>query len=435
MRRLATTGWCVVVAAAAFAGQVPGDRAAVPAAFPGAEGFGAATRGGRGGAVLFVDNLNDSGPGSLRAAVEAKGPRTVLFRVSGTIRLQKKLAIREPNITIAGQSAPGDGICLAGYQLDIQTDEVIVRHLRVRPGNENQGERDAITIRNAHNVIIDHCSASWGLDELVSATQSSNVTVQWCIIAEALHNAGHHKGNHGYGSLIRGEGISYHHNLYAHNRSRNPRVGEGRIDFNNNVVYNWDGMAAYAGDERHELNFADNYFKPGPSTDSNPQLAYHTGGPENRLYFAGNLLETADGQRLLNDAILQQRDGVMRVDEPFESPLRGHVSAEVAYTRVLARAGAVLPRRDAADRRVVGSVGQRSGAHLDSPDEVGGWPELGSQPPASDADEDGMPDHWENQYRLNPKDSRDGAADQDGDGYTNLEEFLNATRPDEPDLE
>lgn len=422
------------MASTLFAGRAAGEGAVVPAAFPGAEGFGAASQGGRGGVVLFVDNLNDSGPGSLREAVEAEGTRTVLFRVSGTIQLEKKLAVREPYITIAGQSAPGDGVCLAGYQLEIQTDHVVVRYLRVRPGNSNPGERDAITIRNANHVILDHCSASWGLDELISATEASNITVQWCIIAEALHNAGHHKGNHGYGSLIRGEGISYHHNLYAHNRSRNPRIGQGQIDIYNNVVYNWDGMAAYAGEERHEVNFVNNYFKTGPSTRSNPGLAYHTGGSANRLYFAGNVLEASDGGLLSNDDILRRREGAVLVNVPFDSRRFGE-SADAAYARVLSEAGAVLPRRDAADRSVIQSVQQRTGSHIDSPDEVGGWPALESAQPARDTDQDGMPDRWELEHRLDPSDSRDGPADPDEDGYTNLEEFLNATNPHEADIE
>ena len=161
-------------------------------AFPTAEGFGRFAQGGRGGAVLFVDNLNDAGPGSLRAACEAKGPRTVVFRVSGTIQLEKGLVIREPFITIAGQTAPGDGICLANYELYVKTNDAIVRFLRCRPGNGRPGERDGITVRECDNVIVDHCSASWAVDEVLSTTKSKNVTVQWCFITEALHDAGHH---------------------------------------------------------------------------------------------------------------------------------------------------------------------------------------------------------------------------------------------------
>ncbi len=175
-------------------------------AFPTAEGFGRFAQGGRGGAVLFVDNLNDAGPGSLRAAVEAKGPRTVVFRVSGTIHLEKGLIIREPYITIAGQTAPGDGICLANYELYVAANDAIVRYLRCRPGNGRPGERDGITVRKVQNVIVDHCSASWAVDEVLSTTGSKNVTVQWCMITEALHDAGHHKGNHGFGGLIQCEG-------------------------------------------------------------------------------------------------------------------------------------------------------------------------------------------------------------------------------------
>jgi pectate lyase len=377
--------------------------------------------------VLFVDNLSDSGPGSLRAAVEAKGPRTVIFRVSGTIQLEKQLLIKQPFITIAGQTAPGDGICLANYEFYVATHDAIVRHLRCRPGNGKPGERDALTVRECETGIVDHCSASWAVDEVLSTTKSKNVTVQWCIISEALHDAGHHKGNHGYGGLIQCEGATYHHNLYAHNRSRNPRPGSGVIDFRNNVIYDWNGMAGYAEGNTHRLNYIANYLKAGPSTLDGAAIAFHTGKEKTFIHFAGNVLEgvVAPGE---DDAkIVNVRNGGNVSPTPHEVPTVKTESAIEARDRVFKEAGAVLPKRDAVDARVVEQVRRGTGHQINTANDVGSWPELKSTPPAVDADQDGMPDAWEIAAKLNPIDPADRNADADADGYTNLEEFLNAT--------
>jgi len=397
-------------------------------AFPTAEGFGQYAQGGRGGAVLFVENLNDTGPGSLRAAVEAKGPRTIVFSVSGTIQLEKGLRVREPFVTIAGQTAPGDGICLANYELYVSASDAVVRYLRCRPGNAKPGERDAITVRDAERVIVDHCSASWAVDEVLSTTKAKNVTVQWCIISEALHDAGHHKGNHGFGGLIQCEGASYHHNLYAHNRSRNPRPASGIIDFRNNVIYDWNAMAGYAEDNKQRLNYVANYLKPGPSTLEHRGFAFHTGKQATFIHFGGNVLDgvvapgDADDRKIIN-----VRNGGNVVVAAHDVPPVRTESATEARDRVLEESGAILPKRDAVDRRVVEQVRQGTGRQINTAEDVGGWPPLKSEAPPTDADKDGMPDAWEKSAGLDPGNAEDRNADADGDGYTNLEEFLNRT--------
>src|SRR5215471_5276536 len=225
-----------------------------PLALPGAEGFGAQTPGGRGGRVWFVRNLNDEGPGSFRAVVTAQGPRIVIFRVGGLITLKSPIKITEPFLTIAGQTAPGDGICLRGSEISILTHDVIARYLRFRPGDISGGEVDALNIMGAsRDVIVDHCSATWSIDECLSPSGAiSNVTVQWCLIAEGLNRSIHSKGSHGYGSLARASGgVTLHHNLWAHNEERNPRLGDnyGRgtpptFDFRNNVMYDWGKLCS-----------------------------------------------------------------------------------------------------------------------------------------------------------------------------------------------
>ena len=287
------------------------EPAATVPAFPGAEGFGAGSLGGRGGKVLFVTNLSDSGPGSLRAAVEAEGPRTVVFRISGTIVLNKTLAIKKSHITIAGQTAPGDGICLKDYGLSVAADHVIVRYIRCRPGDNTGGEPDAISISKGYDIIVDHCSASWSVDETLSASASSglgNVTVQWCIISESLNESTHQKGAHGYASLIRGgwgNGCTYHHNLFAHHRGRLPRPGnyndgsddtEGFIfDFRNNVIYNWGGnYAGYNADGSNgtnsitKMNFVGNYYQRGVNSSGN--LAFSESTRAAKAWFEGNCM-------------------------------------------------------------------------------------------------------------------------------------------------
>lgn len=239
-------------------------------AFPTAEGYGKYTIGGRGGKVYEVTNLNDSGEGSLRAAIEAKGPRTVVFRVSGTIDLKSALNIRNPYITIAGQTAPGDGICIKRYPLNISADEVIIRYIRIRLGDESTRSDDAISARYRKNIILDHISASWSIDETMSIYHCENVTIQWCMITESLSQSNHTKGSHGFGGIWGSNYSTYHHNLLAHHSSRNPRwaSGGGFNDYRNNVLYNWGYNSSYGG-EKHQVgnpkfsditvNFVNNY--------------------------------------------------------------------------------------------------------------------------------------------------------------------------------
>ena len=406
-------------------------------AFPGAEGFGASTKGGRGGRVMFVTTLKDSGRGSLRAAVEAKGPRIVIFRVAGTIKLKSMLTVQNSRLTLAGQTAPGGGICIKGYGCVISADEVIVRYLRFRPGDGERKPIDPLSVFEARNVIIDHCSASWGVDETLSVTGEgcSNVTVQWCFITESLNNSFHPKGEHGYGSLIRTDGdITFHHNLYAHHRTRCPRPGTyGKergilLDFRNNVIYNWKTLAGYTGEDRATINYVGNYLKPGPSTEDAGRI-FHIGGDSTRMFVSRNRLEGAkegneDNWRLVDNAEEKHRAG-----KPFPAAAVVTNDAGDAYEKVLKFAGATLPSRDAVDRRVAEEVRAGKGKVIDSQGDVGGWPRLAAGSLPADRDGDGMPDAWEMRYGLDPGSDRDGPRDRDGDGWSNLEEYLNSTDP------
>ena len=225
-------------------------------AFPGAEGWGKYTLGGKGGQVIEVTNLNDSGPGSLRTAVSASGPRTVVFRVSGTIELKSNLSISRPFITIAGQTAPGDGICIKKYPIVINADQVIIRYLRLRLGDESGADDDALSGQFHKHIMIDHVSASWSVDETLSIYHCDSVTVQWCLISESMYNSNHEKGHHGYGGIWGGPHGSFHHNLFAHHSSRNPRFasGCGNTDYRNNVIYNWGFQSVYGAEkvEQHD---------------------------------------------------------------------------------------------------------------------------------------------------------------------------------------
>jgi pectate lyase len=432
---------------------IPETDVRIPA-FPGAEGFGAGSMGGRGGKVLFVSNLNDGGPGSLRAAVETQGPRTVVFRVSGTIALESTLAIKKPFITIAGQTAPGDGICLKNYALVIAADHVIVRHIRCRPGDNVKAESDSLSISSGHDIIVDHCSASWSVDETLSASSGGrlgNVTVQWCIISESLHDSIHHKGPHGYGSLIRGgfgNGYTYHHNLYAHHHARLPRPGnyndrsrdpEGFVlDFRNNVIYNWAGRAAgYNADGSNgtksitKMNFIGNYYKAGVNSTGN--LAFSESTPSAAAWFSGNCMNGSYPDDPWSPVSFSRFSAeemkAYKQSGPIPVPAVNTDDAITAYKRVLSDAGAVLPKRDDVDTRIVGEVRNGTGKIIDDEDEVGGWPDLKSVEPPEDSDRDGMPDYWEKRHDLNPNDLADGNEDIDADGYTNLEEYLNNTEP------
>jgi pectate lyase len=410
-------------------------------AFPGAEGFGARATGGRGGSVYEVTNLDDAGPGSLRDAVSQPN-RTVVFHVSGTINLKTRLSVKQPNITVAGQTAPGDGICLRGKELFIaDTHDVIVRFIRSRPGDELKQEHDSLTIWNAQNVIIDHCSLSWSTDSVNDVVKGAgNVTVQWCILSEPLNNSVHVKGAHGYGTgwdgrIINGTGGggSYHHNLIAHCDSRSPRIGyfnqgRGLIDVRNNVIYDWGKLSGY-GAEGDDVNYVANYYRPGPSSRHLGSF-FELWKDDAKMYVAGNVYEGDEAIARDNAKGITYRDGVKPaqniVAKPFDDAGMNTEPAEQAYQRVLAAAGAVLPKRDAVDQRIVNDVKNRTGGVINSPNDVGGWPELRSTSPPVDSDHDGMPDDWEAKHGLNPNDPGDGPKPAtEGAGYTNLEVYLN----------
>jgi hypothetical protein len=416
--------------------------------FPGAEGFGRFAVGGRGGRVVKVTNLADSGPGSLRQAVVGQGPRTVVFEVSGIIDLERDLDIHRGQITIAGQTAPGDGITLRGYGLNVHADDVIVRYLRVRPGDDAGVENDAVSIKAGNNIIIDHCSTSWANDETVSISPSKvsakrtidNVTVQWSIIAESLNKSVHSKGEHGYGSLLRGsDGARYslHHNLWAHHRARMPRPGNyianeidpvgPIIDVRNNVFYNWGGSySGYNADTASvsRYNFVDNYYVAGPN--SRKAMAFEESSPYASLYFFGNWMNGKPVDEPQDVVSLPK--GQALASSPHAYHASTSEDAASSYRAVLAGAGASLVR-DAVDARIVADVEAGTGRIIDAVNEVGGWTVHASLAAPPDSDGDGMPDAWENSAGLDPNDKSDGSADSDGDGYTNLEDYLNSLVP------
>lgn len=436
------TLFSLLVTASAFPahGMIP--------AFPGAEGAGRYATGGRGGRVIAVTNLADSGPGSLRAAVMEKGPRIVVFRVAGTIPLQSKLRIGTGDITIAGQSAPGGGICLKNLGIDLTgSRNVIIRHLRIRPGDGRGEELDAISGSACSNVIIDHCSASWSVDETVSIYKSRRVTVQWCIISESLYKSAHHKGNHGYGGIWGGTDASWHHNLIAHHTSRNPRfaAGERNLDFRNNFIFNWGFNSIYGG-ENSEVNIVANFFRPGPATnDDCATRILDASAKKSRWYLWGNVVDGAPGVERDNwEGVFKpwtDDHKKVRASKRFPcEPIRTMTAWEAADA-VLENAGATLPVRDSVDRRVVAEAASgraksgssyRGGGNgiIDHPGDVGGWPNLRPASAPPDSDGDGIPDAWERKWGFDPEDPADGNRDADSDGYTNVEEFLNASAPD-----
>lgn len=415
-------------------------------AFPTAEGFGAWTPGGRGGKVYRVTNLNNRGPGSLREAVEASGPRIVIFDVAGTIFLQSDLKIQNPYITIAGQTAPGEGITIANFETSVETHDVIIRHLRFRMGDLYRREADALGVNGGNNVIIDHVSASWGMDETLSVSQSDNVTVQWSFITESMRNSYHSKGAHGYGSLVRGGyggKYSFINNLWAHHMGRMPRPGnynsfymdpEGLfVDFRNNVFYNWGGNTSGANNDSDSVtkyNFINNYYIRG--LNSSGSQAFREYSVKAQAYFAGNYMngmEPVDPWALvdvrISPDIFEQE---YKQEQPFESGLVTTVPAPDAYKRVLESSGA-LPR-DAIDRRVQQSVVERTGRHIDSQIDVGGWVSVDLYPVARDSNNDGIPDWWYVKHGFDPSIGLPSDGDLNGNGFTNIEEYLNGTDPD-----
>ena len=425
------------------------DPPSLPA-FPGAEGFGAQSIGGRGGRVIEVTNLNDAGPGSLRAAIEASGPRTVVFRVGGTIELDSSLEVQNPYLTVAGQTAPGDGITLknsplsAGTPLKIKTHDVIIRYIRSRPGSNSDeiGTLDALTIFNEtdglQDVIIDHGSFSWATDEVVNVYYAAhNITIQWSIIAEGLDCSTHVENGelqcHSMGMLLGSDGsrdMSIHHNLFAHNRHRNPRIKTmGTIDVVNNVVYNsgsgngWRSPTyVHGGRGVVPANYVGNYFKPG----------FDTGAAE-WFIDTKEIVEVYVEGNIVPNEVIDPASVDMLVDTRHDTPPIVTTSAPVAYVQVLEQAGSSrglecdgtpYARRDSADLRIVEEVRNGTGWIIDEPEEVGGWPVLYAGVACADGDHDGMPDEWEVLKELDAADPSD-RNDLAPSGYTWLETYLN----------
>jgi hypothetical protein len=404
-------------------------------AFPGAEGAGLLSRGGRGGRVIFVTSLADDPkkplPGTLRAAVQASGPRIVIFEVGGLIELQAPLVVREPFLTIAGQTAPGDGICLKNFPLLInRTHDVIVRHLRVRPGDAAGKELDGLSVLQSQRVVIDHCSVSWSIDEAVSVTGAgcTDVTVQWCCIAEGLNASVHEKGSHGYGALIRTDGkVSYHHNLFAHFQTRCPRPGTygdkpGELDFRNNLIYDWIGPPGYSAQDPARMNYVGNFLKPGPST-TDSRFAFDVGGSRTQLFLWDIIIDgksEPDLWRLISHA--ERIEARLGTPIPFRPVTT--IPADTLMDQLLPRVGAMQPRRDAVDRRIVQDVKNGTGNVIDSPAQVNGWPSYAAGTAPTDSDRDGIPDDWERQARLDPLDAADALRDANGNGWPDLEDYL-----------
>lgn len=446
IRLLIYFGFFYSVSTAAYS-QIP--------AFPGADGFGKFASGGRGGRVIEVTNLNDDGPGSLREALYQTGSRTIVFRISGSISLKSVLKVTNGDLTIAGQTAPGEGICIKDNTFELAADNVIIRFIRFRLGDESRVENDAFTVMRSKNVIVDHCSMSWGIDEVASMYDNENTTMQWCIISESLNHSLHHKGEHGFGGIWGGKKATFHHNLLAHNSSRNPRFQGARktgnpddehVDFRNNVIFNWGYNSAYAG-EKGRYNMVGNYYKPGPASIHRNRIV-EPWDDESRWYIDDNLVE--------GDSIVSKynwKGGVqgdfgsekIKVDKPFEFIMESTDEAQEAFLKVLASAGASYPHRDAIDRRLVKETKYGKPLYegkyyrlkypnlnknskcgiIDSQKEVGGWPKLKSSAAPKDSDRDCLPDYWELNNALDPKNPNDAAAFS-ANGYTYLENYLNS---------
>ena len=454
-------------------------------AFPGAEGFGRYVTGGRGGKVYHVTNLNDSGTGSLRWANQQAGPRTIVFDVSGTIHLKSALKF-SPNTTVAGQSAPGDGICLADYPVTIGSN-VIVRYMRFRLGNRYVAnhEGDGLGSLDENNIIVDHCSVSWSIDECLSIYGGKNLTAQWCIVSQSLVNSGHTKGAHGYGGNWGGSGASFHHNLIAHHTSRTPRLGprqgtqtDERMDMRNNVIYNYGGNGCYGG-EGMNVNIVNNYYKPGPGSPTGTKgmriagvgirttdYCKNSDGSWNgwypmwhvwgKYYVTGNVNPTysqvtsdnwtygmynqIDNSKNDNTYTQTTKD-TMRLQEPIAFVSVTTHTAEQAYEQVLKYAGASL-HRDQLDEIIVSDTRNKKATYTGSGNGSGfinsqndvkagisgddsPWPALAQTEAPADSDGDGMPDTWETEHGLNPADGTDGNI-RDEEGYTQLERYLNA---------
>lgn len=453
--------------------------AQVPA-FPGADGYGRYTSGGRGGEVYYVTSLEDTDtPGTLRYGVTHLSKATILFKVSGTIQLKSGLNISGNNLTIAGQSAPGDGICLAGYPVSVSGNNVIVRYMRFRMGDwflsaDEADGADAFGGRFCNNVIVDHCSISWSTDECASFYANYNFTMQWCIISESLCNSLHSKGSHGYGAIWGGIGASYLHNLMLHHNSRTPRFGTGNLgnpndhmtDMRNNVIYNWCGNGCY-GAEGMTVNMINNYYKPGPATllgcaakERFIGIGYATSTDGTtaiwgKYFLNGNFHSKCERINTNNwegtsvgsttdliNGIVSKAD-VKSDKELGETPLLHQHTAQGCFLPVVNYAGC-SHRRDAIDIRLTTECRQGSTSYkgdiankpgiIDKVDDLcpedadsdwTPWPELKSETAPVDTDQDGMPDEWETRNGLDPKNPEDRNTSNE-EGYTMLEVYLNS---------
>ncbi len=420
--------------------------------FPGAEGYGRFSKGGRGGDVYIVTNLNDDGAGSLRYGVEnADGPRTIVFEVSGTIELKTHLTVEESYMTIAGQTAPGDGICIKDYGFKIMDcHDIIVRYMRFRLGDENKeapAGYDAIETNGVSNIIFDHISASWGIDG-IHDLRGELFTLQWSIYGEALNESLHEKGAHAMLSSMRDvkDNLTMHHNLLHSSRDRHPTLGGGTktkaesiIDFRNNVVFNWEGGTNLGS---CKLNVINNYYKPGASTDLSDQpmnIKSEIGVGDPKGFTSGNVFPWNEAWTEDNFlAINYKKSGkyISTTREEWELPGElvfgdskpGTQTAEEAYELVLLHAGASL-KRDAVDTRIIAGIKDGTGRLIDSQSEVGGFPVLNSLPAPADSDRDGMPNEWEAASGLDSLNAEDRNGDRNLDGFTNLEEYLYSLVP------
>jgi pectate lyase len=427
-------------------------RAQLPA-FPGAEGWGRYSKGGRGGAVLKVTNLNDSGPGSFREAVTSSGPRIVLFNVSGTIDLKSPLQISTPYLTIAGQTAPGDGICLKRFPLRIKnTHDIIIRGIRIRPGIESGligSEIDVIDLDSSQNVIVDHCAFSWSVDEGINTWHGAKfITVQWCVMSEPLDHSIHEKGEHGYSASIGGYKASFHHNLLANGAGRNPSIAGNNqsptvlLDFRNCVISNW-GHRSCDG-KPLSINLVNNYYKPGPATAENVKRRIARIDNAEKMGFScmwyvdGNVVEgfpeisdnNWNGGVDFEEGTSPEKN---RSKDAFEVAPVIMQPAKEAYELVLKYAGCYL-NRDTQEKRIIEQV--RTGKYtvsknglIDRVEQAGGWPVLKTGKLPQDADKDGIPDEWERKNSLNVADPSD-ANKISPNGYMNIENYINSLLPD-----
>ncbi|MFC0780703.1 polysaccharide lyase family 1 protein [Flavobacterium sp. HJSW_4] len=428
-------------------------------AFPGAEGYGRYAVGGRGGKVIEVTNLNDDGPGSLRDAINQQiGPRTIVFNVSGNIKLASRLVANQPYITIAGQTAPGEGITITRAPIGLTGNEGVIRFLKVRIGGGTT--YDGMGLTGANFSIIDHCSISWTIDESFSSRGAHHITLQRTLISEALNVAGHDKypagKMHGFAATIGGDIGSFHHNLLAHNQGRNWSIGggldgdgysSGRLDIRNNVVYNWGTRATDGGAK--EVNFVNNYYKPGASTKIfvalNAQIE-GVGKGKQQYYFDGNVMpgyfdeKNQEKGRKFTLSNKATADYDVFLPKPFFESYVTDQSARAAYKDVLSDVGATQPYFDKHDNRIIDETlkgtftykGSKSGlgGMIDNEADQGGWPNFPSEtrPADWDTDHDGLPNWWEKAFSLNENspagDFSDANSDVDKDGFTQLDNYL-----------